>query len=471
MQENTIRTGNQLQNGKYRIESILGQGGFGITYLATLTFLNKKVAIKEFFLSGYCVRQTGKNTIAPQSLPIEKYAEFKEKFLDEARIISQFDHPSIVKVTDIFEENNTAYFVMEYIEGTTLAQMIKQKGKLTENEAINYIIQSANALQIVHDKGILHRDIKPENIIITTQGVAKLIDFGTARQFTQDKTIAQTSIVTAGYAPIEQYSDRHKRGSYTDIYALGATLYACLTGKDPIPATDRLNESLKPVNGISPYINRVIIKAMEMKSDDRYQTINEFLNALIGSNADDSEITDTIQNQVSKTSHKTPDDNTANDLHDGKTQIYTTPKKNRKKIILTSVLIIVLAVIIGSAIYYYIKIYKPENNNSDLDNTEQQDNKTNPSAMLPGKYPFASMRYLTPDDLHHRTKEELQLMRNEIYARHGYTFHTPDLQSYFHKQKWYKPLHDNEAVVKKLTATERKNIRLIKKYEEQLYDK
>lgn len=466
MLENTIRTGNQLQNGKYRIESILGQGGFGITYLATLTFLDKKVAIKEFFLSGYCVRQTGQNTITPQSLPLEKYAGFKEKFLDEARIISQFDHSSIVKVTDIFEENNTAYFVMEYIEGETLAQIIRRKGKLTENEAINYIIQAANALQIVHDKGILHRDIKPENIIITTQGVAKLIDFGTAREFTQDKTIAQTSIVTAGYAPIEQYSDRHKRGSYTDIYALGATLYACLTGKDPIPPTDRLDESLTPVDGISPYINRVIIKAMEIKPIDRYQTIKEFQNALIGSNADDSEFSDITKSQTSQTSDKIQNDKPTDDMHDGKTQIYTPPKKNRKKTVIVSVLIIILAALIGGAIIYYLKVYKPAHDNSHPDDTEQQNNTINPSAMLPGKYPFASMRYLTPDDLKHRTKQELKLMRNEIYARHGYTFQTPELQSYFHKQKWYEPLHDNEAVVKALTAIERKNVRLIKTYEE-----
>ena len=281
MYSNTADIGSYLRNGAYRIESILGQGGFGITYLADFTTLKTKVAIKEFFLSGYCVRSTIGNAIHPQSMPAEAYEQYKARFIEEAQTLAQFNHPGIVQVTDIFEENNTAYFVMKYAEGKSLAQLIRERGRIPEREAVNYITRAAEALRVVHRRNILHRDIKPHNILVGEDGNVVLIDFGTARAFADGQTITHTTLLTPGFAPMEQYSGRQKRGAYTDIYALGATLYNCLSGKAPLSAVDRLSHpAIEPVPGVSPAVQRTIAKAMEMDPQGRFQDIDAFLENL-----------------------------------------------------------------------------------------------------------------------------------------------------------------------------------------------
>jgi serine/threonine protein kinase len=221
------------------IEKDLGQGGFGITYKATDTRLSRPVAIKEFFLSGQCVRQ-GKNVVPVPTVKPQDYQDFRREFIEEARILAKVEHQNKVKIYDVFEENNTAYMVMEFIEGKNLLDLLNERGGvMDEKEAIGYITQVAEALEAVHQAGYLHRDIKPENIMVTRNGRAVLVDFGIARQFIAQKTQTMKPFLTPGYAPLEQYSPRARFGPPLDIYALGATLYHLLTGQVPPPAPDR----------------------------------------------------------------------------------------------------------------------------------------------------------------------------------------------------------------------------------------
>ncbi|MEO1449814.1 MAG: protein kinase, partial [Bacteroidota bacterium] len=279
MHTHAFKAGQKLRNGAYEIIKVLGQGGFGITYLARFSSLDRMVAIKEFFISGYCVRNTTGADITPQSMAEEEYTSYKKKFIAEAKTLAKFAHPAIVPVSDIFEENNTAYFVMNYIEGASLADMIQQMGPIPSQDAQGYIRQAAEALEVVHGRNVLHRDIKPDNIMVRPNGRVVLIDFGTARAFVDSKTVTHTTLLTPGFAPLEQYSDRQQRGVYTDIYALGATLYNCLTGKIPPPAVDRLQKAELPDLPEGP-LGEVIAKAMAMQTEARYQSIADFLTDL-----------------------------------------------------------------------------------------------------------------------------------------------------------------------------------------------
>ncbi len=272
-----------ILQGKYKITERLGQGGFGITYKAENTILGTIVCIKELFIGGICSRGSN-NTVQSQTIKDVSFDYFKKRFMEEARGLAKFNHPGIVRVTDVFEENNTAYFVMDFAEGQTLKQMVNEGGALATEKSISLILNLLDAVEEVHSKHMLHRDIKPDNIIITADGKAILIDFGSARDFADDYTITQTAILTPGYAPVEQYSDKTKRGPYTDIYALGATFYFILTGVKPIAATDRFLETLKSPELLNPLVSKtlasVVMLAMNLNPQDRFQTIAEMRKAL-----------------------------------------------------------------------------------------------------------------------------------------------------------------------------------------------
>ena len=177
------------------------------------------------------MRNSVQKTVMLQGIDPAVYEKYRQKFIEEAQILARLDHQNIVKVTDIFQENNTAYIVMPFIEGQTLQQLVTQKGRLEYETAVNYIAQLSEAVDYIHQRDILHRDFKPDNIIITPADKTILIDFGSAREFIHDKTQQHTSIFTQGYAPLEQYSTSSKKGSYSDIYSLGATFYFALTGQ------------------------------------------------------------------------------------------------------------------------------------------------------------------------------------------------------------------------------------------------
>ncbi|MCL2040688.1 MAG: serine/threonine protein kinase [Bacteroidales bacterium] len=281
-----LSAGKTLYNGKYIIERVLGMGGFGITYYARHATLQRYYAIKEFFISGHCMRNTQTSKILLQGIKEDDFNNFKKKFIEESRTLAKMEHPNIVKVVDVFNENNTFYMVMPFIEGPTLQKLVETEGKLDYDIAVNYVAQIAEAMSYIHAKGILHRDIKPDNIIITPDYTAVLIDFGSAREFVHDKTQSHTSVLTKGYAPLEQYSVISKKGSYSDIYSLGAVFYFVLTGEKPMDAVERNMNNMPSPKELEPNIpeeaNTTIMKAMQLKPEERYQTASEFMDVLLG---------------------------------------------------------------------------------------------------------------------------------------------------------------------------------------------
>jgi formylglycine-generating enzyme required for sulfatase activity/serine/threonine protein kinase/Tol biopolymer transport system component len=281
-----LQPGAKLDGGKFTVERVLGQGGFGITYLAREASLRRRVAIKEFFPQGGCVRK--QMTVHPDgALSPADYQLARQKFLDEARVLARFHNRGIVEVYATFEENNTAYFAMEFVEGKTLLSQVESRGPLPEKEVVEYARQAADALTVVHQASLLHRDIKPENLLVTKTGRVVLVDFGTARQFTSGKTRRMTATVTHGYAPLEQYGQQSRFGVFTDVYALGATCYHLLTGQIPVQATDRVaGVDLPPPcrlnRQVSQTVSDTVMWAMEMRADRRPQSTQEFVRALMG---------------------------------------------------------------------------------------------------------------------------------------------------------------------------------------------
>ncbi|MBR6691756.1 MAG: serine/threonine protein kinase [Bacteroidaceae bacterium] len=277
-----LKNGTELQGGRYRIEKILGQGGFGITYLAEQTGLGRKVAIKEFFMKEFCNRNAETSQVSVGSKGSSELVErFREKFLKEARRIASLEHKNIVPVIDVFEENGTAYYVMKYMGGGSLSDKVAA-GALPEADALRYIRQIASALDFVHGKLMMHLDVKPANVLLSDDDEAVLIDFGLAKQYDDAGTQTSTTPVgiSHGYAPMEQY----KRGGVgtfspaTDIYSLGATLYKLVTGNTPPEANDVANDGLPELpQHLSSNVRAAIEAAMQFRLKERPQSIGEFL--------------------------------------------------------------------------------------------------------------------------------------------------------------------------------------------------
>jgi serine/threonine protein kinase len=235
---NALKPGYQLH--WYTIKEILGQGGFGITYLAHDNNLDENVAIKEYLPIELAVRE-GDDSVQPVTEDRNKnYKWGLDRFIKEARTLSKFKHPNIVRVRSVFEENNTAYMVMEYEQGETLQDILTRRKRLEEAELLSVLVPILGGLALVHKAGFIHRDIKPANIFIRKDGSPVLIDFGSARQALGEQTKTLTSLVSPGYAPFEQYySKGESQGPWTDIYGLGATLYRVVVGRAPMDAVDR----------------------------------------------------------------------------------------------------------------------------------------------------------------------------------------------------------------------------------------
>lgn len=279
----TLSEGSSLQHGTYRIERVLGQGGFGITYLATDLNLDRKVVIKEFFPKDYCDRDKATSQVTlGTSNTAELVKRLKTKFLKEARNIARFDHPNIIRIFSAFEENNTAYYVMEYIEGESLSEMVKRNGPLTEKRALAYIEKVGGALEYVHARKINHLDVKPANIMVRRSDDRPiLIDFGLSKQY--DSEGNQTSTMAPGfshgYAPMEQYNEGGVKGfsPQTDLYSLAATLYYLLSGVRPPQATRLIEEQLTFPSDIPAYLVGPISKAMSSARPNRHESIGKFL--------------------------------------------------------------------------------------------------------------------------------------------------------------------------------------------------
>ena len=290
-------SGHKLQNGKYRIQEKIGQGGFGITYRAFWIMTAQgpmgaieteiQVVIKEFFWSKYCNRDPDGYSVSISSAEgKEMMTQFKSKLKKEGTIISRLSHPNIVRILDIFEENNTAYLVMQHIDGESLGEMIEKRGKMDEPAVLKYTQQLCSALTEIHGKHILHLDIKPSNVLIDKNDNVQLIDFGISKQYNESaqETSNTPLCVSGGYSPVEQYGTLKSFSPPTDIYATGATLYKMLTGKTPIEATARNQFDLEPVTCFNPDISKkteeAVAKAMSEKIRDRFQTAEALWQAL-----------------------------------------------------------------------------------------------------------------------------------------------------------------------------------------------
>ena len=273
----------------YEIKEILGQGGFGITYLAHDTNLDEDVAIKEFLPIELAMRESDFSIHPLSDGHKDNYEWGLDRFIKEARTLTKFKHPSIVRVRSVFKENNTAYMVMEYEHGESLQELLTRRKTLEEVELIKIIIPLLAGLETVHETGFIHRDIKPANIFIRQDDSPLLLDFGSARQALGEETKTLTSLVSAGYAPFEQYySKSDEQGAYTDIYGLGATLYRAVTGIGPMDAVDRSRSILQTSKDTivtateiakGKYSERflaAIDHALMFKSEDRPQTVAEW---------------------------------------------------------------------------------------------------------------------------------------------------------------------------------------------------
>ena len=279
--------GTLLQGGRYEIIRYISSGGFGCTYEARDTkFKNiaKSLAIKEFFVKDFCNRDAATNCISVATQgKAELVEKLRAKFLAEAAALYGFNHPNIVRVTDTFEENGTAYYVMEYIDGSSLANIVEKNGPLSEEKALGYIRQVADALKYVHSQNYLHLDVKPHNIMVDGNDRAVLIDFGVSKQYDEANGANTSTLVgsTPGYAPLEQSGSGIREFSpTTDIYSLGATLFKLVTGINP-PVASEVNENGLPTPvGVSSALFHAIETAMQPRRKDRPQNIDEFLSLL-----------------------------------------------------------------------------------------------------------------------------------------------------------------------------------------------
>lgn len=338
-----LPNGYLLQKGKYKLKQVIGQGGFGITYKGiwhtevkgSLGAMRTEVpvCIKEYFFKDYCVRDAYSFRVKVHSDTGKLlFDKFKEKLIKEAKILSEVHHPYIVNVLEVFEENNTAYIAMEYIAGNSLKDKLAKEGMLPEAEVLRYIHQIGEALQFVHQKNILHLDIKPSNILIDKDNNARLIDFGVSKRYDVGEQETSTTMLTLskGFASIEQY-DNEGIQSFSpcpDIYSLGATMYNLLTGKIPTESILRATRPLARPRELNPAISeqteQVILKAMEIIPANRYQSVEEMMNALGGSD-------------YKKLDVSTPQDLSAGEGDEETTLLYSsTPKNDQEETLLNA---------------------------------------------------------------------------------------------------------------------------------------
>ena len=279
-----LTSGTLLERGKYRIIRALGMGGFGITYLAEHELAGRNVCIKEFFPKEFYNRDDNSHSISLGSKGSAKIMDaFKAKFIKEAKTIARLDHPNIIHIHDVFAENGTAYYVMEYVEGESLSALVRGRGALAEAEAIKYIRAVAEALDYIHERKIMHLDIKPANVMLRkVDGRAILIDFGLSKQYDEEgnQTSSTPVGISAGYAPMEQYQQGGVKefSPETDIYSLGATLYYLVTGEVPPQAAAVVDNGLPELPAhLSSGVRNAIERSMEIQRKRRPHSIKEFL--------------------------------------------------------------------------------------------------------------------------------------------------------------------------------------------------
>ncbi len=281
-----LRAGTVLNN-RYIVGRVLGQGGFGITYVAFDTQLQTRMAIKEYMPSDIATRVEGTTVSIMMDTKSDDFTYGAERFQEEARTLAKFiGHPNIAGVSSYFDENDTSYFVMDYIEGVSFKSYIANNGgKVSVDETLNVMIPVLRALTAVHAEGFIHRDVTPDNIYISKDGNVKLLDFGSARYSIGDKSKSLDVILKVGYAPKEQYIRRGRQGPYTDVYSCAACFYAALTGYLPPESLERLDhDELVPVSqagvDVPEWLDKAILKGLAVQPEDRFQSAAEFLDAI-----------------------------------------------------------------------------------------------------------------------------------------------------------------------------------------------
>ncbi|MCO7154106.1 serine/threonine protein kinase [Anaerobutyricum hallii] len=353
--------------GRYVIQEVLGQGGFGITYLGIDKLYGNKVAIKEYYPQKIAMRKAQYEDVVTVTSIEEKnnYDKGKKRFLDEAQVMARFNkNEGIVKILDFFEANNTAYIVMEYLEGITLKQYLGKYGVLQFRNLIEMMLPLLEALIEIHSQGLIHRDISPDNIMVQHNGKLKLMDFGAARDYTESGNKSLTVILKPGYAPPEQYQTHGVQGPWTDIYALCATIYKCLTGITPPDAIarvmdDKFKEPDQLDGKLSPDIKKILWKGMNIFPEERYQDIGEF-----GEDVCDALFIPEENKKVDLYNEKnidedldSPDKDNESALKDdkieGAVKKTSIPKKKKRKSPVKKVLAIVVCLLLAGGIKYY----------------------------------------------------------------------------------------------------------------------
>lgn len=328
-----LNDGSTLQGGKYQVIKVLGQGGFGITYLAENTMLEKRVALKEFFPKELCGRDNTSHLTLGTQNNAETVERLRERFLKEAKNIAKLDHPSIVKIHDVFEENSTAYYVMDHIEGVSLSDMVKRGGPLPEDKAVEYITKIGGALEYMHSRQMTHFDVKPANIMVRqSDDTPLLIDFGLSKQYDTkgDATSTLMQGVSHGFSPIELYNfgSIATFSPQTDVYALAATLYYLLTGNVPPSASEVAENGLSFPATVSPGIKDAIEKAMAFSRSNRTASVKQFIDSINNADSEDEETvligSDTIPTPPApqKSEAAKPENNNAGSNLSGRTIIY-----------------------------------------------------------------------------------------------------------------------------------------------------
>ncbi len=291
--QHSLKNGTILNH--YKIIRVLGAGGFGITYLAQDISLGMEVVLKEYFPNEFAIRN-GDSTIMSKTASDHDFSKGMQRFKEEAQVLAKFNHPSIVKILGYFEANNTAYFVMEYEEGIDLSQYIKQLNRtMSQEEILTIIMPILEGLKEVHKHNYLHRDIKPGNILLRKNHSPVLIDFGASKLAIGEASKSITSMLTEGYAPLEQYStDIKQQGPFTDLYAIGAVIYRMITGKVPPSAQTRsyalLQDDTDPYeflikikpSGFDENFLMSVDKVLSVKAKDRQQDVSGFQKNIAG---------------------------------------------------------------------------------------------------------------------------------------------------------------------------------------------
>lgn len=491
-----LQNGTLLRNGRfpYTIECVLGSGGFGVTYKVSTTMnadgnpVKMFFAVKEHFISEWCERERHTGSVTVSSQMKGKVDDSKRDFLAEARRLSQLRHPNIVRVYEQFEENNTAYYVMEYIEGENLRDFVASNGVMPLSFMLKFFNPLSEAIRALHYNKMTHLDIKPANIMIRRQArriSPVLIDFGLSKHY-DDNGNATSAIrvqgCSEGYAPMEQYAGITKFSPQSDIYALAASMVYCLSGKRPPRADLVNNEAIASMIPTMPLgIKNALIHAMQQSRGTRTASIEQFVGELNSSNVTPPS---PPKPPVSASPRRVAPSPRQQRPPQPPTPIDEYNKNIRNKnngcwIAFWFVLFVCFCIAIGYWIgetFYSTDTYQPTIDNTpgystnvpgygglSISNGEKMNIVDRQPKWDNNDYIWLSQRKYSESEFWNMnpSRETLRIWRNSIYARHGYIFKSEDLTAYFSQYSWYNPLYRN--VEGQLSDIEIHNVRVLKR--------